>query len=126
MLITFFGFIAKTNENLMLFQSLSATFMYALVLIHILMPTQDPSDGLFFLIGVMMPSLIFMIIPMTVLGVKGLLQWKYEKDKFLLLTSVASVSSLVTVVFFQFLFPILTVYILGRKAVRKWKGRVNQ
>jgi hypothetical protein len=126
-LITIFGFKAKTNENLMLFQSLPVSFMYILMFIAFplqgfLFPGED-ADTLGIGILVVMPSILFVVVSMTILGIKGLTKWKAENDKFLLVTSLGSSFIMLTLVFTHFLFPLVTLYILGRKAVRKWKGK---
>ena len=125
-LITFFGWRTKSNENLILFQSLPLTFIYSLLYVsfplqHYLFPGED-SEGYGMGFAVMLPTGLFLFISMTILGIKGMTQWKAENDKFLLVTSLACVSLMVSLVFTHFLYPVLTLYILGRKAVRKWKG----
>jgi len=93
-LITFLGMKAKTNENLILFQSLPASFMYSILFICIplqryLFPGEDIGGyGIGF--TVMVPTVLFLVISMTILGIKGLNQWKFENDKFLFVTSLAS------------------------------------
>jgi hypothetical protein len=125
-LITFFGWRTKSNENLILFQSLPLTFIYSLLFVafplqHYLFPGED-SEGYGMGFAVMLPTGLFLFISMTILGIKGMTQWKAENDKFLLVTSLACVSLMVSLVFTHFLYPVLTLYIVGRKVVRKWKG----
>jgi len=124
-LITFFGMKAKTNENLILFQSLP--FVYSILFIFIplqwyLFPGED-IEGYGIGFTVLVPTGLFLVISMTILGIKGLNQWKDENDKFLFVTSLASSLVVVSMVFTHFLFPFLTLYIVGTKAVRKLKGK---
>jgi hypothetical protein len=126
-LITIFGWKTKTNENLILFQSLPLTFIYSLLLVAIplqryLFPGQD-TEGYGIGFAVLLPTGLFVFFSMLILGIKGLTQWKAENDKFLLVTSIASASVMITVVFTHFLFPLVTLYILVVKAVRKWKSK---
>ncbi|WP_017379546.1 hypothetical protein [Paenisporosarcina sp. TG-14] len=126
-LITVFGWKTKSNENLILFQSLPLTFIYSLLYVgfplqRYLFPGED-SEGYGMGFVVMIPSGLFLFISMTILGIRGMTKWKEENDKFLLVTSLACVSIMISLVFTHFLYPFLTLYILGRKAVRKLKGR---
>jgi hypothetical protein len=126
-LITFFGWRTKSNENLILFQSLPLTFIYSLLFVafplqHYLFPGED-SEGYGMGFAVMLPTGLFLFISMTILGIKGMTQWKAENDKFLLVTSLACVTIVISLVFTHFLYPVLTLYIVGKKAVRKWKGK---
>jgi hypothetical protein len=126
-LITIFGWKTKTNENLILFQSLPLTFIYSLLFVAIplqryLFPRQD-TEGYGIGFAVLLPTGLFVFFSMLILGIKGLTQWKAENDKFLLVTSIASASVMITVVFTHFLFPLVTLYILLVKAVRKWKSK---
>jgi hypothetical protein len=128
-MITFLGMRVKTNENLILFQSLPASFMYSILFFCIplqryLFPGEDIEGyGIGFV--VMLPTVLFLVISMTILGIKGLKQWKVENDKFLFVTSLASSLVVVSMVFTHFLFPFLTLYIVGTKVVRKLKGRAK-
>lgn len=126
-LITIFGWKTKTNENLILFQSLPLTFIYSLLFVAIplqryLFPGQD-TEGYGIGFAVLLPTGLFVFFSMLILGIKGLTQWKAENDKLLLVTSIASASVMITVVFTHFLFPLVTLYILLVKAVRKWKSK---
>lgn len=127
LLITFLGMKAKTTENLILFQSLPASFMYSFLFFCIplqryLFPGEDIGGyGIGFI--VMLPTGLFLVISMTILGIKGLNQWKVKNDRFLFVTSLASSLVVVSLVFTHFLFPFLTLYIMGRKVLRKLKGK---
>lgn len=129
-LITVFGWRTKSNENLILFQSLPLTFIYILMYVafpaeRYLFPGED-SEGYGMGFVVLIPSGLFLFISMTILGIKGMTQWKVENDKFLLVTSFACISVVVSLVFTHFLYPVLTLFIVGKKAIRKWKGRKKQ
>lgn len=128
-LLTFYGFNSKSNENLILFQSLPVTFILGLLYAAIplqryLFPGED-TDGYGFGFTVLLPTGSFMFFSMLILGIKGLSQWKVENDMFLLVTSLASSLLAISIVYLYFLFPLLTLYILGLKTVRKLKGKFD-
>ncbi len=119
-LITIFGWKTKTNENLILFQSLPLTFIYSLLFVAIplqryLFPGQD-TEGYGIGFAVLLPTGLFVFFSMLILGIKGLTQWKAENDKLLLVTSIASASVMITAVFTHFLFPARDTLYTGSKS----------
>ena len=121
--ITMGGFCAKTAENLMLFQSLPVWFLAGFLLVGLqLLEMQYPGDegiGYGFGFFVVLPSSLFMMTSLTVPGILGLNMQKTKKDKMLLVSSVIAVASMLTYMVAFIYFPLLSLFILGRKVKQK-------
>ena len=143
--ITIYGLRAKTSENMILFQSLPIFFLYNFLLIAIpllykLFPVPEiantsvlltllfPSGVIHyagFIFIVLFPTLLGILLSMTILGIKGIIQWKTKKDKLLLAISIVSTLSFVSLTVTIILYPLITIYILCIKMVRKQNKKVN-
>ena len=144
-LITIYGLRAKTSENMMLSQSLLAFFLFNFILIVVplfskLFPEPEIENtsvlftllfpggfshyaGLLFI--VLFPTVLGILLSMTILGIKGLNQWKTTKDKLLLAISILSITSIVSFSVTIILYPLLTIYIVCLKMVRKQNKKSN-
>lgn len=144
-LITIKGLRAKTSENMILFQSLLLFFLYNFLLVVIplfskLFPKPElentsvlftllfPSGffhyaGLLFI--VIFPTILGIIISLMILGIKGLTRWKTTKDKLLLGVSILSIISIVSFSVTVFLYPIITIFIVCIKMVRRQNNKTN-
>lgn len=143
--ITMYGLRAKTSENMMLFQSLPVFFLYNFLLIAIpllykLFPEREIENTsvlftlLFpsgfthyvgFIFIVIFPTFLGILLSLTILGIKGLTQWKTKKDKLLFAISIVSTLSFVSLTFTIILYPLITIYILCLKMVRKQNKKTN-
>ncbi|QUG43107.1 hypothetical protein KD050_07705 [Psychrobacillus sp. INOP01] len=143
--ISICGLRAKTSENMILFQSLLVFFLYNFLLIVIPLfyklfpePEIDNTSYLFtllfpgvsshyagFIFIVIFPTLLGILLSMTVLGIKGLIQWKTKKDKLLLAVSIVSTLSFISLPFTIILYPLITIYIVCLKMVRKQNEKSN-
>lgn len=143
--ITICGLRAKTSENMILFQSLLVFYLFNFLLIAIPLvyklfpePEIDNTSYLFtllfpgisshyvgFLFIVLFPTFLGILISMMILGIKGLLQWKTRKDKLLLAVSIVSTLSFVSLTVTIILYPLLTIYIMCLKMVRKQNKKTN-
>lgn len=143
--ITIYGLRAKTSENMILFQSLLVFFLYNFLLIAVplfskLFPEPEIENtsvlftllfpggfshyaGLLFI--VIFPTFLCALLSMMILGIKGLTYWKTSKDKLLLSISILSTLSFITFLVTLFLYPLLTIYILCLKLVRKQNEKSN-
>ena len=143
--ITIYGFRAKTSENMMLSQSLLTFFLFNFLLIVIPLvyklfpePEIDNTSYLFtllfpgmgshyagFFFIVLFPTFLGVLLSMTILGIKGLTQWKTKKDKLLLAVSIVSTLCFVSLTVTIILYPLLTIYIVCLKMVRKQNKKSN-
>lgn len=143
--ITIYGLRAKTSENMMLFQSLLAFFLFNFILIVIPLfskifpePEIESTSVLFTLLFpggffhyagllfiVLFPTVLGICLSMTILGIKGITRWKTNKDKLLLAVSLLSVTSILTFSITIILYPLLTVYIVCLKMVRTQNKKSN-
>lgn len=143
--ITIKGLRAKTSENMILYQSLPIFFLYNFLLIVIplffkLFPEPEV-DNTSFIVALLFPGfnshyaglLFFLLFPiflillfsMTILGVKGIAQWKTKKDKLLLAISIVSTLSFVAIPFTIILYPFITILIVCIKMVRRQNQKTN-
>jgi len=79
--------------------------------------------GLLFI--VLFPTVLSILLSMMILGIKGLTQWKTTKDKLLFAISILSTISIVSFSVTIFLYPILTIYIVCHKMVRRQNKKPN-
>ncbi|WP_277586804.1 hypothetical protein [Psychrobacillus antarcticus] len=144
-LITIYGLRAKTSENMMLFQSLLFFYLFNFFLIAIPLvyklfpePEIDNTSHLFtmlfpgisshyvgFIFIVLFPTVVGVLLSMTILGIKGLAQWKTRKDKLLLAISILSITSIASFSVTFILYPLLTIYIIILKLVRRQNEKSN-
>lgn len=144
-LITIKGLRAKTTENMILFQSLPLFFLYNFLLIVIplffkLFPEPEIDNTSYFvallfpgfnshyaglLFFLLFPTFLILLFSMTILGVKGIAQWKTKKDKLLLAISIVSTLSFVAIPITITLYPFITIYIVCIKMVRRQNQKMN-
>lgn len=139
------GLRAKTSENMILYQSLPVFFLFNFILIVVplfskLFPEPEIENtsvlftllfpggtshyaGLLFI--VLFPTVLGILLSMTILGIKGLTQWKTKKDKSLLAISIVSTLSFVSLTVTIILYPIITIYIVCLKLVRRQNKKSN-
>lgn len=143
--ITICGLRAKTSENMILFQSFPVFFLYNFLLIAVPLfyklfpePEIDNTGYLFpllfpgvsshyagFIFIVIFPTFLGILLSMTILSIKGLTQWKTKKDKLLLAISIVSTLSFVSLTVTIILYPLITIYIVCLKMVRKQNKKTN-
>lgn len=120
-----FGIRSKFTENRVLFQILPISFIYALVL-----PFQSIRNMEFDGISehsvgavVLAVTALYAMVAVGLLAVIGLIRGFREKDGTLQAASAMFLVSLGFMSIFHPAYQVIPVFIVGRKAVRKWKGR---
>lgn len=121
--IVVYGMKVKSAENLGLFQALPTLFMFLFLYVgsevyQAWVQTND-TEGIGFGFMVIVPTMFFVIVSTTILGVVGLVKMKGQGNLFLNGMSILSVSSQLTYMIGFFAYPMAVVVILYWKVKRK-------